>query len=595
MPSDPDVPSGMDPLTIYTFECWEVYPNDTSGTVPEANLVNLNLAIKWSADHGIPIYGSNGDYRIRPTTSDPCVKLLPGARIYCAPGCIISRDAAPASGTPGLVSNTAGSSGAHWVGGGWTPVFRDGAYPVGDVFNLTGDDILLERVGVTGHRGGWAFVMNGERNRIVDPAIVSSKLNAGGVRVTGGSGFRCLDGLVDVTGDAVMISPSAATDDAIADCGVSGTALKSSGGTLVVVETAFGAISNVRVGGVAGVVGATAGAVRVRNVARSSNKSPLSDIVFNSFRVTCDPATTVDTVSIANGVSGTEEPWLTNITFEQFVIVNAAPTGSAPARTLFRVASTGADVTLVSWRDGGVDGAGYSARAISLRGLTGGVFGGLRLDAGTTGSAITVGDGGPCANVVVSDSAVGGVGAGRTAVIFDQAISCGLLRGAVTGAKSDSVGADNAVAVALTAAAHGCFVEGVDLDGIGSDVVSRKIDVSSATDYRLDANHGSAQQTATVGVQTAVALNTTTHAITAPSSFVKVTSSGSATLTTITAGQEGAVLILGTSLSSPDKLTIDKTGNLKLKGSCELASPNDLLMLVGRGANWLEVGRSING
>ena len=61
MPTDPPVPTGTDPLVIYTFDYWSVKPNDITGTIPEDNLLNLNAAVKWSADNGIPIYELAGD------------------------------------------------------------------------------------------------------------------------------------------------------------------------------------------------------------------------------------------------------------------------------------------------------------------------------------------------------------------------------------------------------------------------------------------------------------------------------------------------------------------------------------------------------
>ena len=86
-------------------------------------------------------------------------------------------------------------------------------------------------------------------------------------------------------------------------------------------------------------------------------------------------------------------------------------------------------------------------------------------------------------------------------------------------------------------------------------------------------------------------------AITITTSRHKVdTQSAAATddLSTINGGNDGQFLIL-TGVSAARVVTVkDGVGNLKLSADCPLASPNDTLLLVKQGSNWLEVSRSVN-
>jgi len=86
--------------------------------------------------------------------------------------------------------------------------------------------------------------------------------------------------------------------------------------------------------------------------------------------------------------------------------------------------------------------------------------------------------------------------------------------------------------------------------------------------------------------------------LTVTTSRHKVDTQGAAAtddLDTLTGLNDGGFLIL-TAVSAARVVTAkDGTGNLRLASDCPLASPNDTLVLVKQGSNWLEISRSVNG
>jgi hypothetical protein len=65
-------------------------------------------------------------------------------------------------------------------------------------------------------------------------------------------------------------------------------------------------------------------------------------------------------------------------------------------------------------------------------------------------------------------------------------------------------------------------------------------------------------------------------------------------LDTINGGQEGQVIMLATTTSARDVVFKDGTGNLLLAGDFTATASGDLITLIKRGSNWVEVSRSDN-
>ena len=225
-------------------------------------------------------------------------------------------------------------------------------------------------------------------------------------------------------------------------------------------------------------------------------------------------------------------------------------------------------------------GGSFASRVLSVDRVSDALFSAATLAGSTADVVIGVGMTGACRNVAFVDVAVTGVPSDKTALVLENATSCGYTRGAIKG----NTTAASFTAVSFGANAKGCYVEGADLS---QNAKATKIVLPPDTDARLFGNYGSRQLSPiSLGNPVDVALSGTT--LVATSSYMRVTSGTS--LATINGGVAGDLLVL----SATVPLSVVETGNLRLTGTLSLDSPQDTLTLLFDGQNWLQVAFSNN-
>lgn len=162
-----------------------------------------------------------------------------------------SPNASAPAGSPVVAGQTLER--VRWSGGHLVGLYTPNV-PADDAFNLAGSDILLENIAVEGCRG-FAFVLNGDRIRLISPTIANvGRTTAKGVRVRGGTGFRLMNGSITVSGDMLVIAPDGS--NGVRDCAVFGVSLtnaarpddpdQETAGDLILISTDAGPVADVR-------------------------------------------------------------------------------------------------------------------------------------------------------------------------------------------------------------------------------------------------------------------------------------------------------------------------------------------------------------
>lgn len=575
MPTTPTMP-----IDMYSFESFgAVSGTGTSDSVARANMAAINDAIAWSASNGQPVYGLGRTYRISPpTTGLTYLKMISGASVVCFSNCVIQRSYNVVSG--GVLYNDRASliSGCSWEGGVFKATIdpSTGSYYTGDVIKLNGDDIYLVNVEVDGYGPGRAMVLNGNRIVVVRPLIRNANPgDAGGIRVTGGDGFRCWGGYVEAGGDAALQFSCSESNGRITDGAYVGTTGKSSTGRLLLVGSSFNEIRHVRFEGISGVSGAGGNAIKVQNNTRISGpNTPISDVVFRDIDIKSPISTsTQESVAIVNELP--EPRMVSNITFDNLVIRN--PNGTP---FLVKTNSGGSKIDGLTWRGGGVFSTKAGFPAMSLSSLSNAVFEAIEVGDGSDQNLIIVGATATCENVVFSDLVLRNVRSGSAGIQFNIAKNCGWSRGSIIGSGSAKAGS-------FSPSAMNCYIEKADLSNIGTEP---KVEVTSSGGQRLSYNYGSQQAPGFVPAGLEVSVTLSGGMITALTSNVAVGPTG--TLNTITGGKEGDILII--TAQNGQTITVADSADLKLQGTCVLNSRLDTLTLIKRTTDWLEIGRSDN-
>ena len=95
------------------------------------------------------------------------------------------------------------------------------------------------------------------------------------------------------------------------------------------------------------------------------------------------------------------------------------------------------------------------------------------------------------------------------------------------------------------------------------------------------------------------ALTPVANTLTVSSTVHPVTSNNSTVanrrIHTVLGGQISDILILKGAVGSLSIPFLDNTGNLRIAGAFTISNPNDLIVLLYDGTNWIEVTRSANG
>lgn len=569
------------PIKIYSFDSFgAVAGSGTSDSVARANMTAINDAIAWSATSGQTVYGLGGTYRVLPpTTGLSYLNLVSGASVECFTGCIIRRSY-DVSGNKAVLHNdqTSPIENASWTGGIFETTIdpETGTFYSGNVIKISGTDVKLTDVEVKGYGAGRAMALNGNRIVVIRPLIRNANPDdAGGIRFTGGDGFRCWGGYVESGGDAALQFSCAPGNGPITDGAYIGTTGKSSTGRLLLVGTSYDAIRHVRFEGVSGVGGAGGNAIKVQNLTRISGvNTPISDVVFRDVDITSPSSgATQESVVVLNELP--EAGMVSNINFENLVIRN--PNGTP---FLVKAGEIGSKIDGLRWRGGGVFPTKAGFPALSLSFLSNALFDSIELGSGTDQNIVVIGATATCENVVFSDVVLRNVPAGRQGVQFNLAKNCGWTRGAM-------IGASTAKAAFFSSSALNCYVDQADLTGIGTEP---KIDLTSVASQRLSNNYGSLQSLGPVPLGMKVPVTLSGGAVVAISSNIAIGPTGA--LDTINGGKEGDLLVV--TAQNGQTITVSDSPGLKLQGTCVLNSQLDTLTLLKRTTDWLEIGRSDN-
>lgn len=174
----------------------------------------INDAIDYSALHGQTLYGTEGVYNI-----NSALVLKSGARVECEPTCIITRVTtdAPAQLKNAYVTLSCDTSSGvarniRWSGGRLTRARSNGEFLPGNVVDIEADDITIENIVVDGWYRGRAFGVQGNDVTLVNPTATGpseTSLATAGIRVTGGTGFRCFGGYIESHDDTFVFAPGA--------------------------------------------------------------------------------------------------------------------------------------------------------------------------------------------------------------------------------------------------------------------------------------------------------------------------------------------------------------------------------------------------
>lgn len=626
------------PLDFVSFNDgpFPMVPGPVSLDVARTNLRNLGTKMSTSGASTI-IIGPPGDFYIAQGSQGAApqsIVLTKACNVICLPGCRIIRQAGFDSAQGGVLEVPANVAGFRWIGGTFvgTPkaVVVDGIsydkYPPGQVIRLEGDDAVLEDVTIDGY-SGIAVMVAGDRVRVVNltirnpqdeiPDPDSSKppqvvANGAGIRVKRGTGFLGIGGDITSGGDAAIQfsgDNEFASDlrgNLIADGLFRGVACTSKGGgRLMLVGTTSPPIRDVRFVGITGTCGGKGDCIRIQN--RNPGTAPIpkktiSNVVFRDIVVTNgDPssyAVAIENELTETALSGSRTG--DDIAISGIVFANLSITTTSPSDIGFATFAVGATalrpIRDVTWRAGGIASAANSTvAAISLSQLDGGMFAGLTIDAGGAPAAVACGDqvtpGSPsqCTGVVVLDSTVRGFRV--NGVRLTAAADCGMVGGALAQATGP-----NATGLRMAATASRCFADGIDVRAVpASPPVIAGGAVPRVRDLFRDPAAGKLPAIVPpVGAGPAQAVTTSGGTIAGRAGQVSVTPAGGASLTAVTGGTPGDLLIVCKATGTAALTVQDGTG-LALHGDCPLDKADDVLALVGVAAgSWAELSRSDN-
>lgn len=191
-----------------TFEDFE---NDdgtaVAGNGTRDDTTGIQAAIDSAAATGRTLRGKAGTYRITAPLLTPS-----NLKMVLDPACRMLKDYV-GSQTPGTAmvhqaTYTSKISNVWIEGGSWG---HDNAANIGKMFCLHGDDVTLKDITVDGFAGGQAFVLSGDRMRVLNPKCLNSgeDMGDGGIRYVGGDDFICSDAYVDCGDDCFQLVPIA--------------------------------------------------------------------------------------------------------------------------------------------------------------------------------------------------------------------------------------------------------------------------------------------------------------------------------------------------------------------------------------------------
>ena len=453
--------------------------------------------------------------------------------------------------------------------------FPDGTVLKIDTAGVRSSDIVFRDFTVDGYLQSSAIGIIGDRVTLINPTVMNPDgADANGIRVVGGTGFRCYGGQVASGGDAAL-QFSTGPGESISDGYYIGTRATSVDGRLLLVGTKFGSIDQVGFVGVSGTVSCDGTLAKIQN---DSPDASITRILYRDVALGRPVmASNKDGFVIENNSPATDG--IADVMFENLRI-------DYPGGTGLHVYTTAAGATPVrnlNWRTGRIADVDAGGAAISLGAVDGARFAALAISGTTDRALVLVGGGALASTVAFEDVSLTGVAAGKVGIMFDQAIACGVTRGAVAGSAS-------ATAIRFTSASRGCFATGVDLSGIGTDP---KIAIDAgATAPLVRDNRGCAQRTP-VNLGEPVAATVASARIAAVSTRMSVDPGGAGgALQTIDFGPQGVLLV---GAAKPPTVTLkDIGGNLRLRGDITLDALDDTALLVRRGTEWLELSERNN-
>lgn len=620
-----------------TLESLGVSPSND----PLSNLINLNIALEDPDNIGIPIIGGNATYPIARKYPDPNVQndkvplneraivLHSFNHVICMPGCKMIRDKTFDSSYIGVVTGGEPGSGAlenvRWIGGEFIGLTDTGAlpsdgytgnYPPGVVFSVAGNNMVFEDITIDGYgaagegeaNAGPAMGLWGNRIRVINPRILHPFIgtadvagNGGGIRVYGGTNFRCRGGEVHTGGDAAIQFSSGrfkGVDDEgdISDGAYVGTRCFSQDGRLILVAPPQETIRHVRFDDITGTTTGSGSCIVVSD--NGAMGKTTEGVVLRN--VTVQRAAGAD-VATAIGIRAervaeeAQERRISDVRLEN-VTVEGASEQALQVIAIFPVAEEpelGA-IRNVSWIGGGITGATATGEAlVAILRLTNGLFEGLRIAGKPMRPAIRVGQDDVAIptrqrvrTIAFVDVVVDGIGGGLPGARLDRVEGGAWVRGAIGG---DST----ATAFRLDANALRCTLKGVNLAGVAA-----AFDLHPQAGVRIGENHPGAVPDN--GRRTALQLGVTDLTVVAGgigSRETGVTLAYDATvppppLANITGPVAGVLIVARGRGATPVEVT--ETGNLRLSAAATSLDADNTLTLVRLPGGWAEMSRSVN-
>jgi hypothetical protein len=570
------------PLTLRTFD--DFLPGVTNeNATEEQRFTAIRKALEHSRDTGEPVYGLSKIYRVKPPESETRFNLDQKCQVICLPGCVIEWNG-PIGSSGIIYCGTPAAEPRRWRGGEIV-VLNDVS---GDVFVVDGSSVTIEDVAIREVRSGAAVRIRGNRTSVVNTQVVG-EFGGTGVVIEKGTGHRLVDLRISVLADAIAVTDALGATQNVQIWGADCT---SASGALLAIEASGAGIRNLLVSGFTGPGSSAPHATLIQIRASGTVEASLIRNVTLRDVAIVNNAPAKDGIEIISAANGSI-PAVQDLTLENVeVTCSGRFETEGSAGSVLRVGGVGnAGVAGLSWFAGGARAAeaDYDNRLVVLERVTDAVFSGLTFSGSRHPQPITVGTAVQCTNIAFTDVAVSATGAGPV-VTMDRAHNCGWTRGIIRGSATALT-----PAIRFTNDAIGCYVQGTDLSGFGSNPLTR-VQTGAAT-TRLQDNFGSVQRSAiTLGVETSPSLSS--GIITVTSSFVVVTTGGD--LSQINGPAEGMpgegdLLVLR---ASGPALTVTEAGNIRLNGvatSRVLDNAADTLTLMFDGTNWLEVAFSNNG
>lgn len=412
------------------------------GTVDESTAVNALFVSTAAA--GQTVWFPKGTYSF-----DSRIFVVHGLTVIADPNAVFNKRFAT-SGSNGFVGQSSYSakvSKISWSGGYFTVPDNSVETYGGNIFALYGDDIDLSDITIDGfgapNAGGRAYVLNGDRIFMFNPVVRNPNhaVGNGGIRVTGGDGFRCIGGYVESGDDVLQFVPSIAGALPISDTDITngmyiGCTGKSYSARLIAVvvgnQTAnIGAtapnqasVKDCSYIGCKGVGGAKAVTIQNTDSTGSITRLTITNCTLGgTLDTSATGAIVITAYTLGGGIDTVDFTGCSVITPSKTAIyINGITTGTAGAGANLH------NVRNIHWDGGRIEAPGDgSSFAVTMLGVNGGSFSNCRIVAnGNEAVQVATGSGSTrqCYNIVFNNVTFDQIADAQYGIKMQIASSC---------------------------------------------------------------------------------------------------------------------------------------------------------------------------